>query len=155
VRQPSLVVLLLSSSVTVVSIFAGGHAGVAGFIPRTATAAELLETLQRALHGDSLLDEQALERPVVASQVLREIREMEARETGIEPLLVPLSSREIEVLDQIARGNSNKRIAQSLTISDQTVKNHITSILRKLAVNDRTQAVVMALHQGWIQIGQP
>ena len=63
-----------------------------------------------------------------------------------------LTAREIEVLDYIARGNSNKEIARALKISDQTVKNHITSILRKLAVNDRTQAVVYALRRGWIKL---
>ena len=56
------------------------------------------------------------------------------------------------MLDYIARGNSNKEIARALKISDQTVKNHITSILRKLAVNDRTQAVVYALRRGWIKM---
>jgi DNA-binding NarL/FixJ family response regulator len=58
----------------------------------------------------------------------------------------------VEILDSIARGRSNKAIAQVLNISDQTVKNHITSILRKLAVNDRTQAVIYALRNNWIKL---
>ena len=65
----------------------------------------------------------------------------------------PLTPREVEILDCVARGNSNKEIARLLSISDQTVKNHITSILRKLAVNDRTQAVIYALRHGWIKLG--
>jgi DNA-binding NarL/FixJ family response regulator len=70
----------------------------------------------------------------------------------VAPLYTPLSNREIEILDYIARGNSNKEIAKSLKISDQTVKNHITSILKKLSVNDRTAAVVHALKHGWIKM---
>ena len=64
----------------------------------------------------------------------------------------PLTPREVEILDCVARGNSNKEIAVFLGISDQTVKNHITSILRKLQVNDRTQAVIYALRHGWIDL---
>ena len=63
-----------------------------------------------------------------------------------------LSEREIEILCLVATGASNKEIAQHLGISRQTVKNHMTSILRKLAVNDRTQAAVYALRRGWIRL---
>jgi DNA-binding NarL/FixJ family response regulator len=93
-----------------------------------------------------------LTRPMVASRVLKQFRELSAIGHGVEPFFVPLSAREIEILDFISRGNSNKEIARALKISDQTVKNHITSILRKLAVNDRTQAVVFALRHGWIKM---
>ena len=68
----------------------------------------------------------------------------------IEPQPSPLSGREIEILDYVAHGNSNKEVARVLSISDQTVKNHMSSILRKLAVNDRTQAAVLAMRYGWI-----
>jgi DNA-binding NarL/FixJ family response regulator len=101
-----------------------------------------------------VLDERTIGRPAVASRVLREFQRMSGDERGIQPLLVPISAREMEILELIAQGKSNKQIAQVLFLSDQTVKNHITSILRKLAVNDRTQAVVFALRQGWIQVGQ-
>ena len=66
--------------------------------------------------------------------------------------ILKLSPREIEILDLVARGNSNKIIGRKLTISDQTVKNHVSAILRKLEVNDRTEAVVYALRNGWIRI---
>ena len=59
------------------------------------------------------------------------------------------------MLDYIARGNSNKEIAKALQISDQTVKNHITSILKKLSVDDRTAAVVHAIRRGWISLESP
>lgn len=67
----------------------------------------------------------------------------------------PLSSREMEVLAYVTKGMSNKEIATSLGISHQTVKNHVTSILRKLGVEDRTQAAIYALRQGWVRLYQP
>jgi DNA-binding NarL/FixJ family response regulator len=64
----------------------------------------------------------------------------------------PLSSREMEVLKYVARGMSNKEIALVLGISHQTVKNHVTSILRKIGVEDRTQAAIYALRRGWVRL---
>jgi two-component system response regulator DegU len=64
----------------------------------------------------------------------------------------PLSTREMEVLSHLTRGKSNKEIATRLGISHQTVKNHVTSILRKLSVDDRTQAAVYALRRGWFRL---
>lgn len=66
----------------------------------------------------------------------------------------PLSDREMEVLLQIAEGLSNKQIALILGISNQTVKNHVTAILRKLGVEDRTQAALYALRRGWIRLSE-
>ncbi|MBE0410813.1 MAG: response regulator transcription factor [Anaerolineales bacterium] len=64
----------------------------------------------------------------------------------------PLTSREMEVLNQMTRGLSNKEIAMELGISHQTVKNHVTAILRKLGVEDRTQAALYALRRGWVRV---
>jgi DNA-binding NarL/FixJ family response regulator len=64
----------------------------------------------------------------------------------------PLSGREMEILQYVTSGLSNKEIARTLKISHQTVKNHMTSILRKLAVEDRTQAAVFALRRGWVRL---
>ena len=73
---------------------------------------------------------------------------------GVSPdeMFMPLSPREMEILQYITRGSSNKEIARALGISRQTVKNHMSAILRKLAVNDRTQAAVLALRRGWIRL---
>ena len=62
----------------------------------------------------------------------------------------PLTQRETEVLDHISRGYTNKEIARLLNISEQTVKNYISSILVKLDAYDRTQAVVLAMYYGWV-----
>ena len=133
-------------------LFEAIKVGAASYHLKDVRPAELIEGIRRASRGEYLIDESVLTKPLVASRVLKSFRDLSAVEQELEPLFVPLSSREIEVLDYIARGNSNKEIARALGISDQTVKNHITSILRKLAVNDRTQAVVYALQRGWIKM---
>ncbi len=69
-----------------------------------------------------------------------------------EELYQPLSPREMEILEHVTRGMSNKEIAYKLGISHQTVKNHMTAILRKLRVDDRTQAAVYALRHGWVRL---
>jgi DNA-binding NarL/FixJ family response regulator len=75
--------------------------------------------------------------------------------TDTEDTFIPLSPREMEILEHVTRGKSNKEIAYELGISHQTVKNHMTAILRKLGVDDRTQAAVYALSRGWVRIDNP
>lgn len=133
-------------------LFQAIRAGAAAFFTKEAIGSDLLEAVRRAASGEYLINETVLTRPSVASRVLKQFRDLNMVGQEIQPLFAPLSNREIEILDYIARGNSNKEIARALKISDQTVKNHITSILRKLAVNDRTQAVVLALRRGWIKV---
>ncbi|GIW05899.1 MAG: DNA-binding response regulator [Dehalococcoidia bacterium] len=133
-------------------LFQAIRAGASAFFGKDTPTDDLLAAIRRVAAGEYLINETVLTRPKVASRVLREFRELNMVEKEIEPLFAPLSNREIEILDYIARGNSNKEIARALKISDQTVKNHITSILRKLAVNDRTAAVVFALRRGWIKV---
>jgi len=106
-------------------------------------------------------------RPAVAQQILAQFHEASAATAEppslaldgggpdgerLGPLFVKLSPREIEILDLVARGNSNKLIGRKLAISDQTVKNHVSAILRKLDVNDRTEAVVYALRNHYIEL---
>jgi DNA-binding NarL/FixJ family response regulator len=111
--------------------------------------------VRKVSHGEYLIRDDVLSKPQLASRVLKSFRELTVEEeetNNTKDMYSPLSSREVEILDYIARGNSNKEIAKSLKISDQTVKNHITSILKKLSVNDRTAAVVHALRHGWIKM---
>jgi DNA-binding NarL/FixJ family response regulator len=126
--------------------------GAAAYILKTIDVLELSKVIRRVAAGEYLINDSVLAKPVLASKVLKSFRDLaEEVDQEAEPLYIPLSGREIQVLDYIAKGNSNKEIARAMTISDQTVKNHITSIMRKLAVNDRTQAVVYAMRQGWIK----
>ena len=84
-------------------------------------------------------------------EVLAEFRDLSVYGPGSSHVFAPLSPREVQILDNIAQGRTNKEVAYALAISEQTVKNHMSSILRKLSVNDRTQAVVYAIRQGWIK----
>jgi DNA-binding NarL/FixJ family response regulator len=151
-EQPHSAVILLAATDDEERLFEAIKVGAAAFFRKDVQPAELLAGIRRVNEGEYLINESVLTRPLVASRVLKQFRDLSSVDRDVEPLFVPLSAREIEVLDSIARGNSNKEIARALKISDQTVKNHITSILRKLAVNDRTQAVVYALRRGWIKL---
>ena len=150
-------VILLTAYDDEEQLFQAIKANACAFFLKDVRPEILLDGIRRAYAGEYLINESVLTRPLVASKLLKQFRDLshfaDANQVpDKDTIFVPLSAREIEVLDYIARGNSNKEIARALKISDQTVKNHITSILRKLAVNDRTQAVVYALRKGWIKM---
>jgi DNA-binding NarL/FixJ family response regulator len=152
---PRLAIILLTPSEDEERLFQAIKVGAAAYCSRYITTEELTETVRKVSHGEYLIRDDVLSKPQLASRVLKSFRELtvEDEETNhTKDIYSPLSSREVEILDYIARGNSNKEIAKSLKISDQTVKNHITSILKKLSVNDRTAAVVHALRHGWIKM---
>lgn len=151
-QQPSTGIILMTAHDDEEQLFQAIKVGAAGYYMKDVQPAVLIEAIRRVSNGEYLINESVLTKPLVASRVLKQFRDLAMAGQDVEPLFVPLSAREIEVLEYIARGNSNKEIARALKISDQTVKNHITSILRKLAVNDRTQAVVYALRHGWIKM---
>jgi DNA-binding NarL/FixJ family response regulator len=153
-RQPQLAIIVLTVYEDDEQLFNAIKVGAAAYSPKDITPQELIAILRSVARGHYLINDNVLSKPLVASRVLNQFRELATVEQDVEPLFAPLTSREIEILDCIARGNSNKEIARVLNISDQTVKNHITSILRKLAVNDRTQAVIYALRHGWIKMSE-
>lgn len=151
---PHMSIIILTPSEDEERLFQSIKVGAAAYNSRNITQEELLEAVRKVSNGEYLINDEVISRPQLANRVLKSFREMavEEEEEGPKDLYSPLSSREVEILDYIARGNSNKEIAKSLKISDQTVKNHITSILKKLSVNDRTAAVVHALRHGWIKM---
>ena len=151
---PHMAIVVLTPSEDEERLFQAIKVGAAAYYTRNILPEELQETVRKVSRGEYLINDDVLSKPQLASRVLKSFRELavEEEETATKDLYSPLSSREVEILDYIARGNSNKEIAKSLKISDQTVKNHITSILKKLSVNDRTAAVVHALRHGWIKM---
>ena len=150
---PRVSIIMLTAFEDEEQLFQSMKVGVAAYFLKDIKPEDLVSAVRQVYQGAYLINDNVLSRPMVASRVLRTFREMAIEEEAVETTLFsPLSSREVEILDYIARGNSNKEIAKSLKISDQTVKNHITSILKKLSVNDRTAAVVHALRHGWIKM---
>lgn len=134
-------------------VFEAVRAGAVGFLTKDLEPEALLEALQRVANGENLINQLVLDRPQLASRVLNEFRVMVTAPGVPADALLPLSTREIEVLDCVAQGLSNKEIGRELFVTEQTIKNHMTSVLRKLDVNDRVQAVLYAVHHGWIELG--
>jgi DNA-binding NarL/FixJ family response regulator len=152
---PRLAIIMLTPSEDEERLFQAIKVGAAAYCSRHISTEELVETVRKVSQGEYLIRDNVIDRPQLASRVLKSFRELTVEEeehNETKDIYSPLSTREVEILDYIARGNSNKEIAKSLKISDQTVKNHITSILKKLSVNDRTAAVVHALRHGWIKM---
>ncbi len=126
--------------------------GARGYCSKDVNPAWLKRTVLEIMKGNYVMGDRVMTRQEFEVWLAGET--MKAQRLYSEPGVpfYPLSNREMEVLGHIVRGLSNKEIAVSLDISPQTVKNHITSILRKFGVEDRTQAVVYALRHGWVRL---
>ena len=149
---PSAAIVVLSTEEDEDALFESLKAGAAAFILKDIAPEDLVMIIRRVVAGEYLINDKVFSKPAVASRVLKEFRELAVYGQEAAPIFAPLSPREVEILDNIAQGMTNKQVAYALSISEQTVKNHMSSILRKLSVNDRTQAVVYAMRQGWIRM---
>jgi len=145
-------VIVMASNDDEDQLFEAIKAGAAAYVLKDIDPTDLIAIIRRVRAGEYLINDKVFSKPAVASRVLKEFRELAVYGSEAQPIFAPLSPREVEILDNIAQGMTNKQVAYALSISEQTVKNHMSSILRKLSVNDRTQAVVYAMRQGWIKI---
>ncbi len=133
-------------------VFDGLRAGAVGYLLKDVPSAKLVEAIRAAARGESFLQ------PSVAAKVVAEFSRMSDLETSAgsttavsqQDLVEPLSERELEILGVLATGASNREIANKLFITEGTVKNHVTNILGKLGVRDRTQAALKAKDMGLI-----
>ncbi|HEY48371.1 MAG TPA: response regulator transcription factor [Anaerolineae bacterium] len=125
-------------------IFDALRTGAVGYLLKDVASAQLVEAIRAAARGESILE------PSVAAKVIAEFSRVSrlVPSAQMEHLVDPLSERELEILGQIAKGFSNKEIADQLFIAEGTVKNHVTNILGKLGVRDRTQAALKARELG-------
>ena len=137
--------LVLTTYDTDEYIFDAIEAGAKGYLLKDASREDLFQAISAVHRGESLVQ------PGVASRVLDRLAQL-TRQAGqaAEPQL--LSDRELEVLQLMASGAANKQIASDLTISESTVKTHVTNIFQKLDVNHRTEAVTKAMSKGIIKL---
>ena len=150
-RLPTIGVVALTSNPDDAQLFQALKTQAVAYLSKEVTAEELANIIRRVARGEHPINETLTTRPKLAEQVLQQFQELAWRSEA-EGLIAPLTPREMEILNYIAQGLLNKQIAAELAISEQTIKNHVTSILRKLNANARTEAVVAALKQGLISL---
>ena len=149
-EQPDCRVIVLTTFDDDENVFDGLRAGAVGYLLKDAPSEKLCEAIRLAARGESFLQ------PSVAAKVVAEFARLigPAGKTAAplqphtEPLIEPLSDREREILSLITNGASNREIANTLFLAEGTVKNHVTNILGKLGVRDRTQAALKAKEMG-------
>jgi len=149
-RSPAISVVMMTPYDDDEQLFQAIKSGAVGYVTKEVTADQLASAIRRIHQGERVINEMVLTRPKVAEKVLKQFQDLSLMGIGMEMLASPLTPRELEILSYVARGYINKKATHKLGVSEQTVKNHMTSVLRKLDANDRTQAVVLALHYGWI-----
>jgi DNA-binding NarL/FixJ family response regulator len=151
-ERPTTSVIFLSMHVDDDRLFSAVRVGAAAFLTKDTEPTRILETVHSVLKGENLLHQAVLTNPELARRVLGEFRTL-SDGNGVPAAEVALSPRELEVLDCLVMGHSNKEIGDALFITEQTVKNHMTSVLRKLQVDDRVAALRYAVTRRWAEIG--
>ena len=151
-RFPSIATIVVAAMESDDELFAAIRAGASAYCGQDIDEIKLIALIKRASTGEYVINEQLLDKPYVAARVLEQFRSATTSDLAPTSAFAPLTDRELEILKKVSDGLTNQEIGYALGISAQTVKNHVTSILRKLAVNDRTQAVVTALKRGWLSI---
>jgi two-component system, NarL family, response regulator LiaR len=142
--RPATEVLMLTSSTDDEHLLAAIRAGALAYLPKTAGVDQVVESVRAAARGESVLG------PRIAARLVRELREASTRSRPLDQL----SPREVEVLTVLARGRANREIARTLSISEETVKAHVSSILAKLHLTDRTQAAIFGLQQRLVPLDE-
>ncbi len=129
------------------------QAGAWGYCTKDIQPVDLVDRIRAVAKGYYVITDQVLNKEQLENWLDFQMNGNKSSETGESTgLFSPLSMREMQVLTYLTQGQTNKEIACQLGISPQTVKNHLASLFRKLGVEDRTQAVLVALQRGWIRM---
>jgi len=144
--HPDAKVVVLTSHAAEEDVFPVLKAGAVGYLLKHSAPEDVLHAIRQAYRGETVLH------PAIARMVLHELHR--PAQPSKPPTVDPLSERELEVLRLIARGMRNQDIADSLVISEVTVRSHVSSVLRKLQLASRTQAALYALRQGLVPLDE-
>lgn len=150
--QTGLVVLL--DRISEEDLFYALKAGACACRPRTITPEILVDVVRQAARGECVIHMSDVTSTGPSRRIMAQAGMEPEKQTQESAVTCPLSDREMEILAGVAEGCSNKEIGRRCGISDQTVKNHLTAVLRKLTVTDRTEAVVIALRNRWLKLEQ-
>ena len=152
---PETKIIILTGYDDAEQVYHAMQLGAVAYCAKDVPPEGLLNTIHAVYDGNYVIHNQVLTNEEIDTWFQRRATRYTAypteEQTG-NTTFTPLSPREMEILDLVTRGASNKEIAHRLTISQQTVKNHMTAVLRKLRVDDRTQAAVYALRHGWVRL---
>lgn len=153
---PHTSVIMLTAYDDEEQVYHAVRAGASAFHAKDVSPDRLVEVIRHVRQGLYVIGNSVMNESEVGDWILEEFRRFGGgTPEGEEEYLSPLSAREMEILALVIQGKSNKEIAYYLGISHQTVKNHMTAILSKLGVADRTQAAVYALRRGWVPLLSP
>lgn len=144
-KSPEVKVLVLTTFEDDEWVFDAIRAGACGYLLKDIPREKLIEAIHGTLHGKSYID------PMVAGKILEKVTDSQVAPHTL--ITEKLTEREVEVLHLIAHGFSNAEIAEQLHLSEGTIRNHVSAILTKLEVPDRTQAAIMAIHYGIDKLG--
>lgn len=150
-QQPRMRLVFISMHMDDDRLLEAVRIGASAFIRKDMDPEAMADTLRRVAAGENPINQMVLARPDLARRVLSDYRT--SSDDADAPLAMPLSAREVQVLDCVAQGMANKQIADELFVTEKTVRNHMTSVLRKLESEDRFEAVLYAVRHGWIEIG--